>query len=264
VESAHWTESIPWWVKWTFAGGLGLAGAFGSNVLPVPLQTAGFIIGCALIGIAIFGFVTHLMRIYQRKMEPTYIIVLGLLIAAGGLAWQQFGWSPKPTTYNNIITKNTPLAVSWDTAVLNVFRKQQQGMMTRDAYVIFPEDKSLYIDSIEINAKSVSEVRFLNAYIISQIDASRIQMTINDESDERHKIELSPKGVVAPATAQMTLKAKFGGINDADFLAKWYSFKVEIQYVGGIGVHVYDKKWVSAQITDKYTTIKPHISKPNE
>jgi hypothetical protein len=97
VEDHHWAKRIPWWVTWLFVGGFGLAGAFGATVLPLDLQLVGFVSGCVLMAIATFGTAWHLIReIRERRLrvEPAYVIILGLLIAAGGVAWLWMSSNP--------------------------------------------------------------------------------------------------------------------------------------------------------------------------
>lgn len=95
MESAHWTRSIPWWLGWLFVGGFGLAGAFGSTVLPLNFQLAGFVIGCAAMFVAAAGTVMHLVNEWRTansrervQLEPLHLIIVGLLITViCGVIW---------------------------------------------------------------------------------------------------------------------------------------------------------------------------------
>jgi hypothetical protein len=95
MEETDWTKRIPWWVAWLFVGGFGLAGAFGSAVLPMNWQLVGFLAGCTSMFAAGTGTALHFINEYREahnqrrvRMEPLHLIVIGLLIIAGGVGWQ--------------------------------------------------------------------------------------------------------------------------------------------------------------------------------
>ena len=81
--------------------GFGAFGAFGATVLPVNWQLAGFIAGCTSMSVAALGTAAHFVNQHREthnrprlKMEPIHLIVIGLLIALSGVAWQHFWWHP--------------------------------------------------------------------------------------------------------------------------------------------------------------------------
>jgi hypothetical protein len=95
MQHPQWIEDIPWWVKYLFLFGGGLMGAFSSNFPPL-LQVAGLwtgIISATSGAIAVAWHWTNVWRAKhgksKLKMDPSYVIILGLLIAAGGVIWQQ-------------------------------------------------------------------------------------------------------------------------------------------------------------------------------
>ena len=52
-------DDLPWWVKWAFAGGVGLVTTFASAVLGIDYQRVGFWAGAALIIASVGGVVWH-------------------------------------------------------------------------------------------------------------------------------------------------------------------------------------------------------------
>jgi hypothetical protein len=120
MEGQHWTKKLPWWVGWAFAGGFGLAGAFGSSVLPVNFQLAAFIAGCILLLVAATGTVAHFVNEYRKaqnlrriKLEPIHLIIIGLLIAASGVSWLWYSkpLQPSSTTASTSVSPRAPTSM---------------------------------------------------------------------------------------------------------------------------------------------------------
>jgi hypothetical protein len=107
MDRPHWTKSVPWWLGWLFVGSFGIAGAFGSTVLPKAFQLVAFILGCAGMAIAAGGTILHFVN--ERRLvrnlktitvEPSYLISFGLIVAIAGVVWQWQRGSAPPVMAN--------------------------------------------------------------------------------------------------------------------------------------------------------------------
>jgi len=103
-----WIEKRPWWVKWSFGLGLGVMLAFLPGLVNANWQLIGAISGAILIVISLTGGTWQAINEWRAKkgkprlkLEPTYIVILGLVIALTGVIWQ---WRGGLTIYNSIQT----------------------------------------------------------------------------------------------------------------------------------------------------------------
>ncbi|HWX83012.1 MAG TPA: hypothetical protein VNZ48_05360 [Xanthobacteraceae bacterium] len=93
----QWAANLPWWVKWAFMAGVGALSAFLPGVVAPNLQVIGASIGAALILVSIAGATGHTVNEHRAKqgkprlkLEPSHLILLGLVIAAIGASWQMY------------------------------------------------------------------------------------------------------------------------------------------------------------------------------
>jgi hypothetical protein len=89
-----WLSNLPWWVKLPGILAGSLVSAF-SNRLPEVLQTFGLFAGLAfalLFAVAWGWHIGDTLRTKRGKpklkLEPIHVIILGLMIALGGVTWQ--------------------------------------------------------------------------------------------------------------------------------------------------------------------------------
>ena len=94
MEEEHWTKRIPWWVKFAFLAGTGLASPFVATYLSENLQLTGLVLGAGLITVSALGSLWHIAgeRAIKRgkakpMLEPIYLVGTGLLIALVGAIW---------------------------------------------------------------------------------------------------------------------------------------------------------------------------------
>jgi hypothetical protein len=109
----RWIETLPWWVRWAFVGGVGALSAFLPTVLDLSWQKIGVAVGASLIAIAVGGAITHAVNAAREKrglsrlqLEPIHIIIVGLVIALAGAGWQLI--RPNKTTG---ITRSVRLSI---------------------------------------------------------------------------------------------------------------------------------------------------------
>lgn len=61
-----WIKALPWWVRWTMPGGVGLVSAC-VGVVSESLQWAGLAVGAALIAVSALGFLWHAVTWFRRR-----------------------------------------------------------------------------------------------------------------------------------------------------------------------------------------------------
>lgn len=110
----QWVAALPWWVKWAFMAGIGFMSAFLPTVLGLSWQMVGVVIGGALTAVAFLGAVTHTVNKRREKrgqrrlkLEPSHLIILGLVIALAGAIWQ---WHKTPPSDPQTVALQSEIA----------------------------------------------------------------------------------------------------------------------------------------------------------
>jgi hypothetical protein len=102
-----------------------------------------------------------------------------------------------------------PLGIAWPTARLVIVNPP----------IVF---------GFDVDAKNVGieEVALKGAYLISGIDSTRIVMLVSAPPLPF----ISSQTATAPLGADMVFRASFGDITEADFLSRWSTFSIVIEY----------------------------------
>jgi hypothetical protein len=209
-------------------GLLGLSVTFGLAVLGLPTQYEwlspwflGAAVACGVGSLICFGWplrqrenrakvaivLTHPARAV-RLIEPSHVIILGLVIAAIGIVWQMRTAPP-----NGRLGTNKPL--TW------VF----SGMAGKS------DADGFRVGDIQIwSAKNDTgkAVRLIDAYIQSDIDGGKKRPLLLN-TYEHGLIPLNQANPIPPDTENITLMAQFPNLSEADFMRDWGKVSFVIQ-----------------------------------
>jgi hypothetical protein len=181
----RWIESLPWWTKWLFMGGVGLMSAFASTIMPVYWQAFGFCVGIALCLIACVGTAVHLVNTRRQeqgkpkfKVEPTHLIITGLIVTTIGVAGIVAGeiWRSRISQISTIGGTSSALPEIENKAVL-----PPKSYTQRDINELL----DVLHDAFELMSANVSP-----AYARAESLSQNWKVTISNEGAEKYATKL--------------------------------------------------------------------------
>ena len=139
--------------------------------------------------------------------------------------------------------EGSPLAISWESGSFRSNATPPQ------------------INSLTFLAKNIGsdEITLKDDYIISNVDSTKIHMTVSTPPGADFGIEdILP----VPPDAWINLTASFGaGLSESAFVNKWVKFRAIIEYDDKTVRHDFNASWVMQRMTALHPEAAPHVSK---
>jgi hypothetical protein len=120
------------------------------------------------------------------------------------------------------------------------------------------------IQSFGLLGKNVAqeEVNLRSAYIVSDIDGSRLPLKVRIEPNDL--IDVTDAKAVPPS-AEFSLIAAFNPpMPEGEFLRTWGALSAIVEYDGGKVRHVYSRQLIRSQIDASNPYARPHVTRRNQ
>jgi hypothetical protein len=145
-------------------------------------------------------------------------------------------------TWDQGLYEGKPLAIAWASARLAEYSPNTISAFILDAHNPGPK-----------------EVTLQEAYILSSIDSTKIQMHIINPPSERIPISVA---MPAPRDSYLSFEASFdAGISETEFSIKWHDFSVVLEFDHTQIRRDFNRQWVVDQINQNHPEARPHVSR---
>lgn len=190
----------------------------------------------------------------MKRVEPIHVIIIGLVIAIGGVVWSNYRRpSQRPAASNRGSRPNVQYLIE---AVSSKLEGSPLAWSAAPMFRWLPRaDGGIDVLGIAIEGKNVGNelIQLKDVYLISGITGDRISMKIQATSLDGRTLSMNlakdthPIPKDAPINVSTDNLNGTDGIPENDFLKDWATFDFVAEYGGTEHRKTYDRKTISAQ-----------------